>query len=186
VASDGGEKVKRFFFSPEICQGCPSKAACLHTKDETQGRTVTLHPQEPLLQQAREYQKEAEFLRDMKLRQRAEHTLARMVQLGARNARYFGRLKTLLQVSLIAAVLNLVIVFKASMSTVAVRAPGDGADDALQSEPCDWPPTDVTPSGCCSSDGMARAERTHVTQGLPNGTRGAPGSTPCYLARGDP
>ena len=40
----------------------------------------------------------------------AEHRLARLVQLGIRHPRYFGRVKTKLQVHLAAAVANLTLV----------------------------------------------------------------------------
>src|SRR5215207_7488161 len=45
-----------------------------------------------------------------KLRQVAEHRLARLMQLGVRQARYFGRTKTLCQLPLAATVANLTLV----------------------------------------------------------------------------
>src|SRR5215211_7310927 len=45
-----------------------------------------------------------------KLRQAAEHRLARMMQLGVRQARYFGRTKTLFQLLIAASVANLTLV----------------------------------------------------------------------------
>ena len=56
-----------------------------------------LHPQEALLQAARAFQQSKEFLPYRKLRQVAEHRLARLMQLGLRQARYFGRAKTRFQ-----------------------------------------------------------------------------------------
>jgi len=44
-----------------------------------------------------------------KLRQAAEHRLARLMQLGARQARYFGRTKTLFQLLMAATVANLTL-----------------------------------------------------------------------------
>ena len=45
-----------------------------------------------------------------KRRQVSEHRLARLVQLGIRQARYFGRLKTLFQLLMAATVANLTLV----------------------------------------------------------------------------
>ena len=44
------------------------------------------------------------------IRQTAEHRLARLVQLGIRQARYFGRRKTLFQLLMAATVANLTLV----------------------------------------------------------------------------
>ena len=59
------------------------------------GRTVQLHPQEALLQQARALQQSEAFAGYRQRRVVVEHRLARLVQLGIRQARYFGRTKTL-------------------------------------------------------------------------------------------
>ena len=74
------------------------------------GRTVSLHPQEALLQQARALQHSEAFSEYRKRRQVSEHRLARLVQLGIRQTRYFGRLKTLFQLLLAATVANLTLV----------------------------------------------------------------------------
>jgi hypothetical protein len=71
---------------------------------------VSLHPQEALLQQARALQHSEAFIEYRKRRQVAEHRLARLVQLGIRQARYFGRVKTLFQLLLAATVANLTLV----------------------------------------------------------------------------
>src|SRR5881398_1707282 len=73
------------------------------------GRTVQLHPQEALLQQARELQASPAFDDARRRRQVVEHRIARLVQLGIRQARYFGRTKTLFQLCLAAAVANLTL-----------------------------------------------------------------------------
>jgi hypothetical protein len=69
-----------------------------------------LHPQERLLQEARELQQSAAFKEYRQIRQTAEHRLARLVQLGIRQARYFGRRKTLFQLLMAATVANLTLV----------------------------------------------------------------------------
>jgi transposase len=98
-----------FAFSVETCANCPLRPQCIHTK-VNRGRTVYLHPQEALLQQARAFQNTPEFQPYRTMRQTAEHRLARLVQLGIRQARYLGRKKTLFQLLLAATVANLTLV----------------------------------------------------------------------------
>jgi len=50
------------------------------------------------------------FAEYRKRRQVSEHRLARLVQLGIRQSRYFGRVKTLFQLLMAAAVANLTLV----------------------------------------------------------------------------
>jgi hypothetical protein len=71
---------------------------------------VTLHPQESLLQQARAFQKSEGFAEYRQRRQVAEHRLARLLPLGVRQSRYFGRARTLAQLLLAATVANLTLV----------------------------------------------------------------------------
>jgi hypothetical protein len=68
-----------------------------------------LHPREALLQEARAFQRSPAFAPYRTLRQVAEHRLARLMQLGARQARYVGRTKTLFQLLLAATVANLTL-----------------------------------------------------------------------------
>ena len=95
-----------FVFAAEPCAACPLRAQCTRGQG---GRTVQLHPQEALLQQARELQASPAFDEARRRRQVVEHRIARLVQLGIRQARYFGHNKTLLQVCLAAAVANLTL-----------------------------------------------------------------------------
>ena len=83
-----------------------------------------LHPEEGLLQEARAYQETAAFREDTRLRQTVEHRLARLVQLGIRQSRYFGRAKTKWQLLLAAAVANLVLV--AAWASTTGTSPGLG------------------------------------------------------------
>src|SRR5215207_9514520 len=69
-----------------------------------------IHPQEALLQEARAFQQSEAFAPYRKLRQVAEHRLARLMQLGVHQARYIGRTKTLFQLLLAATVANLTLV----------------------------------------------------------------------------
>jgi hypothetical protein len=112
--------VKHFHFPASLCNSCPFVARCVKSKKGA-GRVIALHPQEHLLQQARAYQATDAFIEDKRLRQAAEHRLARLCQLGIRQARYVGRAKTKLQLLLAATVANLV-------RLVAAEARGLAAD----------------------------------------------------------
>jgi hypothetical protein len=80
-----------------------------------------LHPQERLLQEARDFQESAAFDEYRQIRQTAEHRLARLVQLGIRQARYFGRKKTLFQLLMTATVANLTL--------MANKREGEGTEE---------------------------------------------------------
>ncbi|MGB2959270.1 MAG: IS1182 family transposase [Bacteroidota bacterium] len=98
-----------FLFDADLCTVCRVHAECVKAKGH-KGRTIQLHPQERLLQEARALQDSPAFQEYRKLRQTAEHRLARLVQLGTRQARYFGRKKTLFQLLMAATVANLTLV----------------------------------------------------------------------------
>jgi len=100
-----------FVFATETCAACPVRAQCTRGQG---GRTVQVHPQEALLQQARELQASPAFDEARRRRQVVEHRLARLVQLGIRQARYIGRTKTLFQLCIAAAVANLTLLMGAS------------------------------------------------------------------------
>ena len=70
---------------------------------------MQIHPQEALLLQARTLQHSADYDQYRKRRVVAEHRLARLVQLGIRQSRYFGRTKTRFQLYLAATVTNLTL-----------------------------------------------------------------------------
>jgi hypothetical protein len=105
----GWQRPWGFVFDNLICGACPLRSKCAAGKKD-KGRTVSLHPQEALLQQARAFQHSPAFAEYRKRRQVAEHRLARLVQLGIRQARYFGRVKTHFQLLLAATVANLTLV----------------------------------------------------------------------------
>jgi transposase len=106
-----GEKqpLSAFVFDAVVCAACPQHAHCVKAKRRVE-RLVRLHPQEHLLQEARALQGSPDGKRYRQDRQVAEHRLARLVQLGIRQARYFGRLKTLFQLLMAATVANLTLV----------------------------------------------------------------------------
>jgi Transposase DDE domain len=103
-----------FVFATEVCAACPLRSQCTRSQG---GRTVQLHPQEALLQQARELQASPVFDEARRRRQVVEHRIARLVQLGIRQARYFGRTKTLFQLCLAAAVANLTLLAATSVAS---------------------------------------------------------------------
>lgn len=98
-----------FKFDPAICAACSLRASCVKA-GPGKGRAVSLHPQEALLQAARAFQKSEAFAPYRKWRQTAEHRIARLMQLGMRQARYFGRAKTLFQLLMASTVANLTLV----------------------------------------------------------------------------
>jgi DDE family transposase/transposase-like protein DUF772 len=106
-----------FRFAAAVCAACPLRAQCLKGRG---GRSGRVHPQEGLLQAARAEQAGPGGREHRARRQVVEHRIARLVQLGLRQARYFGRAKTLFQLLLAAAVANL---------TLLANATAGGADD---------------------------------------------------------
>jgi transposase len=101
-----------FRFAASACGACPLRPQCVRGKG---GRTVQVHPQEALLQQARAFQTSEAFRSYRSLRQVVEHRLARLAQLGIRQARYRGLEKTLFQALMVAAVANLTLLAGSDM-----------------------------------------------------------------------
>ena len=102
-------RLQAFRFDAAVCGVCPLRPRCV-AGSSGKGRTVQLHPQEALLQQARALQQSEAFAGYRHRRVVVEHRLARLVQLGIRQARYFGRVKTKFQLYLAATVANLTLV----------------------------------------------------------------------------
>jgi len=109
AGQEAGQPRQNFVFDGRVCGACPLREHCFKLT-QPRGRRVALHPQEALLQQAREWQRSPDFDRFRKQRQTVEHRIARMVQLGMRQARYCGRRKTLFQALLTATVANLTLI----------------------------------------------------------------------------
>ena len=101
-------RLQGFRFDGAVCGVCPLRSQCV-AGSWGLGRTVQLHPQEALLQQARALQQSEAFAGYRQRRVVVEHRLARLVQLGIRQARYFGRVKTRFQLFLAATVANLTL-----------------------------------------------------------------------------
>ena len=115
--TDGTGRVYRlqaFQFDGAVCRVCPLRSQCIAAQGR-KDRRVLIHPQEALpqealLQQARALQQSADYDEYRARRVVVEHRLARLVQLGIRQARYFGRVKTKFQLYLAATVANLTLV----------------------------------------------------------------------------
>ena len=102
-------RLQAFQFDGAVCRVCPLRSQCIAAQGRP-GRRVLIHPQEALLQQARALQQSADYDEYRARRVVVEHRLARLVQLGIRQARYFGRVKTKFQLYLAATVANLTLV----------------------------------------------------------------------------
>ena len=96
-------KPEGFRFDGAVCGACPLRPQCTGAGAGL-GRTVRLHPQE-----ACQLQQSPAFDQYRQRRVVAEHRLARLVQLGILQARYFGRTKTKFQVYLAATVANITL-----------------------------------------------------------------------------
>ena len=102
-------RLQAFQFDGAVCGVCPLPSQCIAAQG-SKGRRVLIHPQEGMLQQARALQQSADYDEYRARRVVVEHRLARLVQLGIRQARYFGRVKTKFQLYLAATVANLTLV----------------------------------------------------------------------------
>src|SRR5215211_2461449 len=111
----------QFRFDAAVCAACPLRARCVRGAG---GRTVAVHPQERLLQAARAFQASPAFAAYRRRRQMVEHRIARLVQLGIRQARDVGTTKVLFQLLMAAAVANLTY-----LATAAATQP-TGPDSA--------------------------------------------------------
>jgi Transposase DDE domain len=100
TGSDGG---KQFHFGMQ-CRGCDLRAQCTSAAG---GRQVQVHPQEALLQAARDLQQTPEGRALLRQRVMVEHRLARLAQLGIGQARYVGRRKVRFQLLIAATLANL-------------------------------------------------------------------------------
>lgn len=97
---DGG----RTFRFGSLCLGCPFREQCTTAKH---GRTLSVHPHEETLREARQYQNSEEGRAKLRKRLVAENVLARLAHLGIGQARYIGTTKTKFQLAMAATVANL-------------------------------------------------------------------------------
>ena len=116
AATGRKHQLKAFQFDGAVCGVCSLRSQCLAASPGT-GRTVQLHPQDALLQQARALQQSEASGEYRQRRVVVEHRLARLVQLGIRQSRYLGRAKTRFHLYLAATVANLTLVATKAGST---------------------------------------------------------------------
>jgi hypothetical protein len=110
----------RYVFSRKDCSPCPLRARC--TKGKHAARTVRITTKTEALQRLRRVQRTHRFRRRYRRRVVVEHRIARLVQLGIRQARYFRKAKVSFQVALTATVANLSLVLGALAAPRVLRA----------------------------------------------------------------
>lgn len=94
----------RYVFSRHDCSECRLRAQC--TTGKQTARMITVTEVTRALQKLRRQQSTPKFRALYRSRVIVEHRLARLCQLGIRQARYFGRAKTAFQLAMAAAVAN--------------------------------------------------------------------------------
>lgn len=118
-----------FQYQAATCAACPLRQQC-YKPDSRGGRQVEVTGHEARIQAARAWQRSPEFERFRVERQVVEHRIARLVQLGIRQARYVGRPKTRFQALLAATVANLTLVAGSADRRKALGS-GQGWPDRL-------------------------------------------------------
>lgn len=97
--------VQRFQFEGDICAECPLRSECTTAKN---GRSITLHYHEEVVEEVRVYNETEEFEERYRERPKVERKLSELLWThGLRLGRYVGQKKTELQALLTAAVANL-------------------------------------------------------------------------------
>jgi hypothetical protein len=91
-------------FPAATCRPCAQRPACTTAHG---GRSISLHPQEALLQTLRAAQQDSAGRAQLRLRTTIEHSLARIQQIQGHKARYKGLRKNTLDLRRVAAVTNL-------------------------------------------------------------------------------
>jgi len=97
-----------YVFSRKDCSPCPLRAQC--TKSRTRARHLKITEKTERLWRLRKQQRTKRFRQRYRKRVVVEHRIGRMIQLGARQAKYFGKTKTAFQIALIATVANLMLI----------------------------------------------------------------------------
>ncbi len=108
AAAPGDDPGWRYVFSRKDCRPCPLRAKC--TKSRAAARVLQITEKTEALWRLRKQQKTKRFRRRYRKRVVVEHRIGRLVQLGIRQARYFGKAKTGFQIALAATVANLMLV----------------------------------------------------------------------------
>ena len=104
----GDDPGLRYAFSRNDCSPCPLRERC--TKSRLAARVLQITEKTEALWRLRRQQKTKRFRRRYRKRVVVAHRIGRIVQLGARQAKYFGKTKTAFQIALVATVANLMLV----------------------------------------------------------------------------
>jgi Transposase DDE domain/Transposase domain (DUF772) len=113
------EPGKIVHFPQSECTICPLRADCTNSK---KGRTVSIHPDEALMQELRARQSTASGRLDLRRRTTVEHSLAHIGHWQGDRARYLGQRKNLFDLRRVAVVHNLHVI--ARILSVAPIQPG--------------------------------------------------------------
>ena len=114
-AVTGNDPGWQYVFSRKDCSPCPRRAQCTKSRAATRVLQITEKTEE--LWRLRKHQKTKRFRKRYRKRVVVEHRIGRLVQLGIRQAKYFGKAKTGFQIALAATVANLMLVAAASGET---------------------------------------------------------------------
>ncbi len=110
----------RYVFSRNDCGPCALRNQC--TKGTKTARVIQITCKTETLRPLRRHQKTKRFRKRYRKRVVVEHRIARMIQLGARQARYMGSKKVGFQVALTATVANLGLLIGFSPALIALLA----------------------------------------------------------------
>ncbi len=94
-------------FPTDVCASCPLRDRCTTSKT---GRSISIHPDESLLQELRQHQATATGRAKLRERVAVEHTLAHIGQWQGDRARYLGSRKNLFDLRRMAVVHNLHVI----------------------------------------------------------------------------
>jgi len=113
------EPGKTVHFPQNECAICPLRSGCTNSQ---RGRTVSIHPDEALMQELRTRQSTAIGRQDLRKRTTVEHSLAHIGHWQGNRARYIGLRKNLFDLRRVAVVHNLHVI--ARMDKVRSITPG--------------------------------------------------------------
>jgi hypothetical protein len=120
-ALPGDDPGWRYVFSRKDCRPCRLRAQC--TKSRAAARVLQITEKTEALWRLRKQQKTKRFRKRYRKRVVVEHRIGRLVQLGVRQAKYFGKAKTGFQIALAATVANLMLAAAASGAPPSAALP---------------------------------------------------------------
>ena len=103
----GQNRAGCFVFADATCQACALRSQCVRGQGP---RSINIQHEERLQQQARAHNQTEAGKKTLQQRVVVEHRIARLVRLGIRQSRYFGKTKTRFQLVMAAVVANLTLV----------------------------------------------------------------------------